>query len=187
MSRIGYGRVSSYGQSLEVQLSKLADCDRIFSEKLSGRDADNREQLKLCLGYVRDGDTLVITKLDRLARSTRDLLNILQTLEEKKVRLHVIDQQIDTSTPAGRLLVTMLGSIAEFENDLRRERQSEGVALARSKGIKFGRKKALTEPQVQEIRKKRAEGVKIVDLMSEYALSKASVYRTLVQQEAASK
>jgi len=105
MARIGYARVSSYGQSLQVQQEKLNGCDRVFQEKQSGRTTDKREQLALCLDYVRDGDTLVITKLDRLARSTRDLLNILNSLEKKQVRLHVLDQQIDTSTPAGMLLV----------------------------------------------------------------------------------
>ena len=97
MARIGYARVSSYGQSLQVQQEKLNGCDRVFQEKQSGRTTDKREQLALCLDYVRDGDTLVITKLDRLARSTRDLLNILNSLEKKQVRLHVLDQQIDTS------------------------------------------------------------------------------------------
>jgi len=179
MATIGYARVSSYGQSLDVQLEKLKHCDRVFKEKQSGRSTDKREQLSLCLDYVRDGDTLVVTKLDRLARSTRDLLNILNGLEEKKVKLHVIDQQIDTSTAAGRLLVTMLGSIAEFENDLRRDRQADGISLARKNGVKFGRKKALTETQVQELRQKRTEGLLIKDLMEHYSLSKASVYRAL--------
>ena len=179
MALIGYARVSSYGQSLDVQFEKLKHCDRVFKEKQSGRSTDKREQLSLCLDYVRDGDTLVVTKLDRLARSTRDLLNILNTLEEKKVKLHVIDQQIDTSTAAGRLLVTMLGSIAEFENDLRKDRQADGISLARKNGVKFGRKKALTETQVQELRQKRTEGLLIKDLMEHYSLSKASVYRAL--------
>lgn len=179
MSTIGYARVSSYGQSLDVQLEKLKDCDRVFKEKQSGRSTDKREQLALCLDYVRDGDTLVITKLDRLARSTRDLLNILNSLEKKQVKLHVIDQQIDTSTPSGRLLITMLGSIAEFENDLRKDRQMDGIAHARSSGVKFGRKKAMSDEQVQEMRQKRSEGLKIKDLMTHYSLSKASVYRAL--------
>ncbi len=179
MATIGYARVSSYGQSLDVQLDKLKHCDRVFKEKQSARSTDKREQLSLCMDYVRDGDTLVVTKLDRLARSTRDLLNILNALEQKKVKLNVIDQQIDTSTAAGRLLVTMLGSIAEFENDLRKDRQADGISLARKKGVKFGRKKALTETQVQELRQKRTDGLLIKDLMEQYKLSKASVYRAL--------
>jgi DNA invertase Pin-like site-specific DNA recombinase len=184
MALISYARVSSYGQSLDVQLEKLKHCDRVFKEKQSGRSTDKREQLALCLDYVRDGDTLVVTKLDRLARSTRDLLNILNTLEKKQVKLHVIDQQIDTSTPSGRLLVHLLGSIAEFENDLRKDRQLDGISLAKRNGVKFGRKKALTENQVQELRQKRTEGLLIKDLMEHYCLSKATVYRALGGAEA---
>ena len=179
MSRIGYARVSSYGQSLDVQREKLQSCDRVFQEKQSARSTDKRDQLALCLDYVRDGDFLVITKLDRLARSTRDLLNILNVLDRKQVKLHVIDQQIDTSTASGLLLVTMLGAIAAFENDLRKERQTDGIALAKRKGIQFGRKRALTSDQVVELRKKRYHGVKITDLMCQYDLSKATVYRAL--------
>jgi DNA invertase Pin-like site-specific DNA recombinase len=182
MSSIGYARVSSYGQSLEVQLEKLSFCDTVFQEKQSARN-DDREQLQRCLNYLNDGDSLVITKLDRLARSTRDLLNIMSRLDSMKVKLVVLDQQIDTSTPSGRLLVTMLGSIAEFENDLRKDRQADGIAHARKIGVKFGRKKALSEKQVQEMRQKRSEGVKIKDLMSDYSLSKASVYRALGASE----
>jgi DNA invertase Pin-like site-specific DNA recombinase len=179
MSRIGYARVSSYGQSLDVQREKLQSCDRVFQEKQSARSTDKRDQLALCLDYVRDGDFLVITKLDRLARSTRDLLNILNVLDKKQVKLHVIDQQIDTSTASGLLLVTMLGAIAAFENDLRKERQTDGIALAKRKGIQFGRKRALTSDQVVELRQKRYHGVKITDLMCQYDLSKATVYRAL--------
>ena len=178
MAFIGYARVSSYGQSLEVQLEKLSHCDRIFQEKQSAR-TDAREQLQLCLDYVRDGDSLVITKLDRLARSTRDLLNIMQRMEDKQVKLVVLDQQIDTSTPTGMLLFTMLGAIATFENDLRKDRQMQGIELAKRKGTKFGRRFLLTTEQVDELRQKRLEGVKIVDLMREFKLSKASVYRVL--------
>ncbi len=178
MAFIGYARVSSYGQSLEVQLEKLSHCDRIFQEKQSAR-TDAREQLQLCLDYVRDGDSLVITKLDRLARSTRDLLNIMQRMEDKQVKLVVLDQQIDTSTPTGMLLFTMLGAIATFENDLRKDRQMQGIELAKRKGTKFGPRFLLTTEQVDELRQKRLEGVKIVDLMQEFKLSKASVYRCL--------
>ena len=182
MAFIGYARVSSYGQSLEVQFEKLSYCDKIFQEKQSAR-TDAREQLQLCLDYVRDGDSLVITKLDRLARSTRDLLNIMQRLEDKKVKLVVLDQQIDTSTPTGMLLFTMLGAIATFENDLRKDRQMQGIELAKRKGIKFGRKFSLTVDQVNSLREKRSQGTKIVELMSEFKVSKASVYRALTSTQ----
>jgi DNA invertase Pin-like site-specific DNA recombinase len=178
MAHIGYARVSSYGQSLEVQLEKLSHCTRIFQEKQSAR-TDEREQLQLCLDYVRDGDSLVVTKLDRLARSTRDLLNIMNRLELKQVKLVVLDQQIDTSTATGMLLFTMLGAIATFENDLRKDRQMQGIALAKRKGIKFGRKPSLTDQQVASLKAKRTQGVKIVELMEEFNVSKASIYRAL--------
>jgi DNA invertase Pin-like site-specific DNA recombinase len=178
MSKIGYARVSSNGQSLQVQQEKLSFCDCVFQEKQSAR-TDEREQLQLCLEYVRDGDSLVITKLDRLARSTRDLLNIMQRLEDKNVKLVVLDQQIDTSTATGMLLFTMLGAIATFENDLRKDRQMQGIALAKRKGIKFGRKFSLTADQVTALREKRSQGTKILELMREFKVSKASVYRAL--------
>ena len=184
MARIGYARVSSYGQSLEVQLDKLRDCDRIFKEKQSAR-TDAREQLQLCLDYVRDGDFLVITKLDRLARSTFDLLRIMQRLEQKSVKLVVLDQQIDTSTPTGMLLFTMLGAIAAFENDLRKDRQLQGIAMAKRKGVKFGRKAALTEAQVLQLQAKRELGVKISELMAEFGISHATVYRALSAKQSA--
>ena len=159
MSTIGYARVSSYGQSLEVQLEKLAFCDTVFQEKQSGRN-DDREQLQRCLNALQDGDSLVITKLDRLARSTRDLLNIMSRLDKMNVKLVVLDQQIDTSTPTGMLLFTMLGAIATFENDLRKDRQAQGVDLAMRKGIKFGRKHSLNNEQINAMRQKRSEGIK---------------------------
>ena len=178
MSLVGYARVSSWGQSLEVQLEKLTHCDLVFQEKQSAR-TDAREQLQKCLDYLCDGDTLVITKLDRLARSTRDLLNIMQRLESSGVKLQVLDQQIDTSTPTGMLLFTMLGAIATFENDLRKDRQMQGIALAKRKGIKFGRKRSLSLGQVQEMQGKRSDGLRVIDLMAEYGVSKASIYRAL--------
>ena len=103
----------------------------------------------------------------------------MRRLEDKHVKLVVLDQQIDTSTPTGMLLFTMLGAIATFENDLRKDRQVQGIELAKRKGIKFGRKHSLTEEQVLEVKTKRDQGIKILDLMSEYKISKASIYRAL--------
>ena len=183
MAIVGYARVSSFGQSLEVQLDKLSHCEKVFQEKKSGR-TDNRAELQNCLTYLRDGDTLVITKLDRLGRSIRDLLNIINQLEKNNVSFQVLDQQIDTSTPSGKLLLHMLGAIAEFENDLRASRQSEGIQKALSNGVQFGRKSKLTDDEVLVMRKAREAGTKIKDLMAEYGLSKASIYRLLDSQAA---
>ena len=153
-------------------------CDKIYQEKRSGTTAD-RQELKAALDYVREGDVLVITKLDRLARSTFHLTQIVDGLKQKGVDFVVLDQQIDTSTPTGKLLFNVLASIAEFETEIRKERQLEGIAKAKSNGVRFGAKSKLTENQIQEMRSKRSSGVLIKNLMSEYGLSKASVYRLL--------
>jgi len=185
MASIGYARVSSTGQSLEVQLSKLTEygCTNsdgvIYQEKKSGSKAENRTELQACLKHLRKGDSLVITKLDRLARSTYDLTKIADDLEKRNIDLVVLDQNIDTSTPTGKLLFNMLGSIAEFENAIRKERQTDGIAKAKELGVKFGAKAKLTTEQVKELKQKRAKGILIKDLMSEYSLSKASIYRLL--------
>lgn len=178
MNTIGYARVSSVGQSLDVQLQKLNFCDTIFKEKKSGK-IDNREQLNLCLNSLQSGDVLVITKLDRISRSTRNLWNIVNVLEQKGVQLRVLDQNIDTGTPTGKLMFSMLGAIAEFENDLRRERQMDGIALAKARGVQFGRKRSLTNDQIEEMKGLRASGAEIDELMARYGMSKASVYRAL--------
>ncbi len=180
MAIVGYARVSSIGQSLEVQIEKLKSnhCEKIYQEKKSGTNA-NRAELKKCLDYVREGDVLVITKLDRLARSTVDLHNILQQLNEKGVGFRVLDQSIDTTSPTGKLLFGILASIAEFETELRKERQMEGISKAKNNGVVFGRKAKLSDSQIEEMRQKRTNGVLIKDLMTAYSLSKASVYRLL--------
>jgi DNA invertase Pin-like site-specific DNA recombinase len=178
MATVGYARVSSVGQSLDVQLLKLKDCDKLFQEKRTGTTAE-RPALKECLGYLREGDTLVITRLDRLARSTLHLTQIADQLKRKGVELRVLDQAIDTTTPTGRLMFNMLSAIAEFETEIRKERQMDGIEAAKGKGVGFGRKAKLTPAQVAEMKARRARGVLIKDLMREYGLSKASVYRLL--------
>lgn len=132
MARIGYARVSTTGQSLDVQLSKLKDahCDRIFQEKRSGTTA-SRPEFQSCMNYLREGDILIVTRLDRLARSVLHLSQVAQRLEKEKINFIVIDQNINTNYSTGRLMFNMLASIAEFENDLRAERQAEGIAKAK--------------------------------------------------------
>ncbi len=150
----------------------------MFAEKRSGTTAD-RPRLKACLCYLRDGDTLVITRLDRLARSTYHLTQIAHDLKETGVGLKVLDQAIDTTTVTGKLLFDMLSAIAEFETSIRKERQLEGINLAKSRGVQFGRKAKLNVDQIAEMKRQRKDGVLIKDLMAEYELSKASVYRLL--------
>jgi DNA invertase Pin-like site-specific DNA recombinase len=180
MTRVGYARVSSVGQSLEVQLDKLqaAGCDPIFQEKASGTRQD-RPQLQECLRYIRKGETLVVTRLDRLARSTFHLCQIAERLRENHVDLLVLDQHIDTSDATGRFLFNMLSAVAQFETEIRAERQMDRIQKALARGVRFGGRPTLTPAQVQALRAQRAAGVLIKDLMRQYKLSKASVYRYL--------
>jgi DNA invertase Pin-like site-specific DNA recombinase len=180
MAIVGYARVSSVGQTLAVQLDKLKHCDKIFQEKKSGTSG-KRPQLNACLEYVREGDTLVVTRLDRLARSTLHLCQIAADLESKQVNLQVLDQNINTSDATGRLLFNMLGAIAQFETELRAERQMDGIQKAKERGVKFGKRKKLNQQQIAELKDRRREGVLIKTLMKEYGISKASVYRYLAQ------
>ena len=153
MPAVGYARVSSTGQDLGVQLEKLKDCDKVFKEKRSGVDT-GRPELKRCLEYLREGDTLLVTKIDRLARSTSDLYRIVSQLEEKGVSFKVIDDPaIDTSSRTGKLVMGILALIAEFENDIRRERQMDGIKKARERGTRFGRKPLLISETVQRVKK----------------------------------
>jgi DNA invertase Pin-like site-specific DNA recombinase len=182
MQRVGYARVSTLEQHLDVQLAKLttAGCEPIFQEKRSGTD-DKRPVLAECLRYVRTGEALVVTRLDRLARSLHHLYTMARDLEQRGIHLVVLDQQIDTSTPSGELHFHMLGAIAQFENRLRHERQMEGIAAAKTRGVRFGRQPALTSAQVVEMQQRRAHGVLIKTLMQDYHLSKAALYRYLAQ------
>jgi len=182
MALIGYARVSSIGQSLDIQLEKLAHCDKVFQEKKSGT-SDKRPRLQECLEYVREGDTLAVTKLDRLARSTLHLCQIAAELQRKRVNLRVIDQNINTGDATGRLLFNMLSAIAQFETELRAERQVDGIRKAKARGVKFGRKEKLTAQQVTEMRQRRKQGVLIKTLMKDYEISKATVYRYLKEND----
>jgi DNA invertase Pin-like site-specific DNA recombinase len=178
MARVGYARVSSVGQSLDVQLDKLKGCDKIYQEKKSGA-AGRRPQLEVCLEYVREGDTLVVTRLDRLARSTLHLCQIADELKRKEVDLQVLDQNINTGDATGRLLFNMLGAIAQFETEIRAERQMDGIQKAKERGVRFGPDKKLTPQQVAELQARRKQGELIKTLMKEYSISKATVYRYL--------
>jgi DNA invertase Pin-like site-specific DNA recombinase len=178
MALIGYARVSSVGQSLEVQRDKLSHCDKLFEEKQSAASG-RRPRLAACLEYVRQGDTLVITRLDRLARSTLHLCQIADTLQRKGVHLQVIDQHIDTSDATGRLLFNMLGAIAQFETEIRAERQMDGIHKAKARGVQFGAQHKLSDEQIVELRQRRANGDLIRELMQDYRISKATVYRYL--------
>jgi DNA invertase Pin-like site-specific DNA recombinase len=171
---VGYARVSSTGQDLAVQLEKLAGCDKIFKEKRSRVDT-GRPELKRCLEYLREGDTLLVTKIDRLARSTSDLYRIISELADKGVAFKVTDDPtIDTASRTGKLVMGILALIAEFENDIRRERQMDGIAKAKERGTRFGRKPELTAEQIAEIRAMRGSTT-VPDIIRRVGLSKANI------------
>ena len=178
--KIGYARVSSTGQDYQTQLDKLqaAGCEKIFHEKQSGKSADDRAQLQAALEFARDGDIFVITKLDRLARSMNDLTTITSKLQKNGVGFVVTDQQIDTTTPTGKLLFNILGSLAEFERDLINARCDEGRKAAKAKGVQFGRKAKLTDEQLEALRADvQAGNMSMQAIADKYGVARNSVYR----------
>lgn len=179
MVDVGYARVSSVGQSLDVQLAALeeAGCTKIFSEKQSGTSTGKREKLQEALDYIREGDTLVVTRLDRLARSAVDLHSIVSQLSRKGVAFRCLQQSgVDTSTSTGKLLLGMLAAIAEFETDIRKERQREGIERAKAAGVYKGRKPSVDGAAVQQLRN---EGVSPTEIAKRLRIGRASVYRAL--------
>lgn len=177
MATIGYGRVSSTGQSLEVQAEQLraAGCTKIFEEKVSGTSQHGRVQLAVALDYVREGDTFLVTRLDRLARSMTDLREIVDRLIAKKVEFKAIQQgAIDTSSSGGRLMLNMLAAVAEFEVDLKRERQREGIERAKAEGRYRGRPASIDPVAIAAL---AAEGVGATQIAKRLGVSRASVYR----------
>src|SRR5210317_2678095 len=176
--KVGYARVSTSGQKLDLQLDRLADCDRIYREKVSAASAKNRPELKNALDFVREEDVFVVTKLDRLARSVVDLSNIVQRLEEKNVDLVVLDQGIDTTTIYGKLQFNILAAIGEFERGLIRERSREGREKAKERGVKFGAKAKRTSLSIVELLKGyETPGCSKREIAEHYGISTSSVYR----------
>lgn len=181
--KVGYARVSTLGQSLDNQVDSLVreGCEKIFEEKASGRSSDNREQLMAALDFVRAGDVLVITKLDRLARSMIDLSAISQKLKDKSVGLKALDQpEIDTTSAIGELLFNVLGAVASFERSLINERTAEGRLKAMAKGVRFGAKVKLSDVELDQL---KIEYLKWTgskeELAKKYNISRASLYRLI--------
>ena len=177
MAVIGYARVSSVGQSLDVQEAVLRDagCDKIFAEKKSGRRASDREQLALALDFIREGDTLVVTRLDRLARSVIDLHQLIAQMTEKGAAFRVLQQSgIDTSTSTGKLTLAVLAAVAEFEADIRAERQRDGIEAAKAKGVYKGRTASIAPAAIQAA---LAAGEAPAALAKRLGIARSSVYR----------
>ena len=175
MAIVGYARVSTVGQKLDAQIEALASCDKIFMEKESGAKSE-RKELERLLEFVREGDTVKVTKLCRLARNTKHLLEIVDYLDEKKVSLQVLNLGIDTSSPTGRLMLTMIGAVAAFERELLLERQAEGIALAKANG-KYKGRKPICDFKVGLVNELLLRGVGKKRISERAGISISSIYR----------
>ena len=179
MTAFGYARVSTIGQNLESQLSALNDAGavKIFAEKESGVKTD-RKELERAIATLDKGDTLLVTRLDRLARSTLDLLNILEQISKREAGFRSLaDAWCDTTTPHGKLMITILSGLAEFEKSLILARCNEGRERAKANGVKLGRKQKLTTHQIQEALKRKVNGETLTQIAKSYNCSHSTISR----------
>ena len=178
MARIGYARVSTTDQDtgLQVAALKAAGCAIIREEQASGTSTKGRTELQTSIEILREGDVLVVTRIDRLARSIGDLAQIVRTIEAKGAALACTEQPVDTSTAAGKAFLGMLGVFAEFETNIRKERQLEGIAKAKAEGVYKGRKPSI---DVAEVRRLQADGKGATAIAKQLGIGRASVYRVL--------
>jgi DNA invertase Pin-like site-specific DNA recombinase len=178
MTTIGYARVSTTDQDLSIQKAalKAAGCEVIRAEKRSGTTTEGRAELKTVLDFLRKGDVLTVTRIDRLARSIGDLQDIVREVRARGATLKATEQPIDTSTAAGKCFLDMLGVFAEFETNLRRERQLEGIAKAKAAGIYKGRPASIDAARVAEL---KAQGMGPAEIARTLKIGRASVYRKL--------
>lgn len=188
--KYGYARVSSNGQDLTVQLNALKEngCELIYKEKSSGRSKVGRKEFSSLLGVIKEGDTIVVTKLDRFARSTKDALSTIELLNDKGVALVVLNMggdKVDTSTAIGKLMITILSGIAEFEADMTRERQIEGIALAKQRGVYQGRPSIYTEKHkglqhaLNLYAERKSNGMSVKEISQITKISRATIYRAV--------
>ena len=183
MSMYGYARVSSLSQSTDIQVARLkaAGCELVLDEAASGRSRAGRSELETILSFIRPGDTLVVVKLDRLGRSTRDVLNLVHELEAKSAALRVLEPEIDTSKPEGRIILTTLSMVAEMEltfikerQTFIKERQRAGIEAAKTKGVYKGRKRTIDREAVQRLHR---DGVGATEIARRLGIGRASVYK----------
>jgi DNA invertase Pin-like site-specific DNA recombinase len=179
MALYGYARVSTIAQDLTIQEKALraAGCDVVRAEKVSGARRDGRTELQILLDFLRPGDTLMVTRVDRLARSIKDLQDIVHELKQRRVTLAATEQPIDTRTAAGKAFLDMLGVFAEFETNLRRERQLEGIAHAKARGAYKGREPSIDTNEVRRLRDEEKLGPTAI--ARRLKIGRASVYRVL--------
>lgn len=182
MAIYGYARVSTMSQSNDLQVARLrsAGCDIIRAESVSGASRKGRTELETIVEFIRPGDTLVVVKLDRLGRSTRDVLNLVHELESKGAALRVLEPEIDTSKPEGRIILTTLSMVAEMELSFIKERQRVGIEAAKAKGVYKGRKRSIDRVAVQRLRN---EGIGATEIARRLGIGRASVYKVLAASE----
>jgi DNA invertase Pin-like site-specific DNA recombinase len=178
-SKIGYCRVSTTGQNMTAQLELLhkAGCQEIFKEKISGSNIV-RPELRKLLDYIRKGDTVTVTKLDRLARSTKDLLSIAEEIKKKGADLEVLNINLDTKSPTGQLMLTMLAAIAEFEKGIMLERQREGIDVAKEDG-KYKGRKPIEETKLQQVQTLVEGGISVSKAVSEVGIGRRTYYKAI--------
>jgi DNA invertase Pin-like site-specific DNA recombinase len=178
MPMYGYARVSTPSQSTDLQVSRLraAGCDVVRQEAVSGRSRAGRSELDTVLEFLRPGDTLAVVKLDRLGRSTRDVLNLVHELESKGAALRVLEPEIDTSRPEGRVILTTLSMVAEMELTFIKERQRAGIEAAKAKGAYKGRTRSIDRDAVKRLSQ---EGVGATEIARQLGIGRASVYTVL--------
>ena len=182
MRRIGYARVSSNAQDYQGQVDalKAAGCDPIYSEKVSGKSTNGRREFEKLMKDLLPGDIVVVTKLDRLARSSRDLHNILHELQERSCGFVSLGESwCDTTSEVGRLMLTIMGGISEFERGLIRKRCEEGIERAKRKGVTFGRKRKLDKEMVRAAADRYAKGETMAELAEVYGVSEPTIWRAL--------
>lgn len=176
---IGYARVSTDDQTIDLQRDALlaAGCQVIYEEKISGKNTD-RTELNNCLKALRRGDTLVVWRLDRLGRSLKDLMDIVSNLEKAGINFISVTEHIETETAAGKLIFHLFGALSEFERNLIRERTKAGIAAARARGRKGGRKPILDQYKIKEIKALMADpSIKVTTIAKRYGISRATLYK----------
>ena len=184
--RVAYIRVSTTDQNLDRQIESVGEVDRVFQDKISGKSTAGREGLAAALDYIRDGDTLVVSSIDRLARSMTDLRQIVDQVVAKGASVEFVHEHMvfskDAADPRSTLMLGILGSFAEFERSIIRERQMEGIAEAKKRGVYKGGTPKLTQEQVDEVRARVATRESKAALAREYGVSRQTIYRALRDQ-----
>jgi len=181
--KVGYARVSSTGQNLQSQIEALekAGCEKIFQEKKSGTQTNNRTELQNCLDFCRESDEFYVTRLDRCSRSVKDLHEIIDKLNAKGVAFKATEQDLDTSTSTGRLMIGLLSIVSAFETDLRAERQADGISSALKRGVKFGRVAKMDDLNIEEAFRLRNDGWTNQQIADEFNVGRSTLLRYLAK------